>query len=514
MSEQASNNKRIAKNTLLLYVRMLVMMVLNLYTSRVVLNALGVEDYGIYNVVGGVVSMFTIISGSLTAAIGRFITFELGRGDKLRMNQVFNASLTVQIALILIITILLESVGLWFLNYKMVIPAERMVAANWVFHISVITFGISLWSVPYNATIIAHEKMSVFAFIGLFDSVAKLAIAFAILKNPFDRLIYYAVLLFLLGLFQRFLYAYYCKRHFEECRFRLNFDKKIVADIFGFSGWNFIGAASTVLRDQGGNVIINLFTGPAVNAARGVAMSINHAVSGFVGNFMTALNPQITKSYASGDHDYMFNLIYKGARFSYYILLLLALPILFSTQYLLQLWLGTVPEHADTFAQLILILSLTDALAHPLVTVMLATGDIKKYQIIVGGLQLVNVPLYYIFLKLGYAPECVFIISIIVSLASEVARVIMLRGMIGLSVRGFSEKVFLNVFVVTVLAAIIPLVLKVLYGHDNFIFFCVISIVSLITTALSIYFVGCSKSERKMLLEYGTKWLKKFRSKE
>ncbi len=509
MTDNASNSKRIAKNTLLLYGRMLVMMLVNLYTSRVVLNALGVDDYGIYNVVGGVVAMFTILSGSLSAAISRFITFELGTGNKERLNKVFCSSINVQIFLIILITILLESVGLWFLNNKLVIPEDRLYAANWAFQFSIATFAISLWSVPYNATIIAHEKMSAFAFIGLFDSFAKLVIAFAILRNPIDRLIYYSFLLFCLGLIQRFLYAYYCKKHFEECSYNLFFDKSIIKEIFSFSGWNFIGAASAVLRDQGGNILINLFCGPAINAARGVAMSVNNAVTGFVSNFMTAINPQITKSYASGNYEYMFTLIYKGARFSYYILLILTIPILFSTKYLLGLWLGNVPEHADSFAQLILILTLTDSLAYPLVTAMLATGDIKKYQIVVGGLQLINVPLYYVFLLMGFPPECVFVISIVVSVVSEVARVVMLKGMIGLSIRDFTKKVFLNVFYVTLIASVIPLVIKALWGQDSFLFFCLISFVSLLTTALSVYFAGCTKQERLLINDYCVKLYKK-----
>lgn len=511
MSDNFSNNKRIAKNTLLLYGRMLLMMLIGLYTSRVVLNALGVEDYGIYNVVGGVVSMFTLLSGSLSASISRFITFELGKGNREDLNHVFCASVNVQVSLIIIITILLESIGLWFLNNKLVIPADRLNAANWVFQLSVATFAVNLWSVPYNATIIAHEKMSVFALIGLFESCAKLLIAFAILKNPIDRLVFYSILIFLVGLIQRSIYTYYCKTHFEECKYKFFWDTNKIKEIFGFTGWNFIGASAAVLNNQGGNILLNLFCGPAVNAARGVAMSINHSVSGFVHNFMTALNPQITKSYASGNRDYMFNLIFRGARFSYYILLILVLPILFSTHYILELWLGIVPEHADTFAQLVLLLSLTDSLAYPLVTAMLATGKIKTYQIVVGGLQLFNLPLCYISLYIGFPPESVFVISIIVAILSEMARVIMLKNMIGLSVRKFIEKVFVNVLLVSFLAAIIPFLFKCFLDRESFVFFCEITALSILCSIFSVLFIGCNKSERNMIFEYGTKWLNKFK---
>lgn len=478
---------------------MLLMMVISLYTSRVILNALGVEDYGIYNIVGGVVTMFSILSGSLSAAISRFITFELGKGDIDKLKKVFCTAVNVQMILIVLITVLLETIGLWFLNYKMVIPAERMFAANCVFQFSVITFTINLWSVPYNASIIAHERMSAFAYISIFDAVAKLAIAFTVSLSPFDRLVYYGLLILIIGLIQRVLYTWYCTKHFEECHYEFRFDKQTTKEMFGFAGWNFIGASSAVLRDQGGNMIINIFFGPSVNAARGVAMSVNHAVTGFVTNFMTAINPQITKSYASGDYDYMFKLIFQGARLSFYILLILALPIIFTTQYLLELWLGIVPEHAANFARLVLIFTMSESLANPLVTVMLATGRIRNYQLIVGGCQLLNLPFSYMSLRMGYPPESVFLIAIVVSVLCEITRLIMLRGMINLSVRAFLKNVYFNVIVVTAIASLIPYItLTYLQLNDlwSFITLCAVSFFSAI---FSIYIIGCNKRDRELI---------------
>lgn len=499
MSDNQSNNKRIAKNTILLYGRMLLMMVISLYTSRVILNALGVEDYGIYNVVGGVVSMFTILSGSLSAAISRFITFELGTGNIEKLKKVFCTAINVQIILIALITLLLETIGLWFLNCKMVIPAERLVAANWVFQFSVITFAVNLWSVPYNASIIAHERMSAFAYISIFDAVARLAIAFAVIKNPVDRLVFYGLLILIVGVVQRFLYTWYCKKHFEECHYKLMYDKQTTKEMFGLAGWNFIGASSSVLRDQGGNMIINLFCGPAVNAARGVAMSVNTAVTGFVSNFMTAINPQITKSYASGDYDYMFKLIFQGARLSFYILLILALPIIFTAQYLLELWLGIVPEHAANFAILVLIFTMSESLANPLVTVMLATGRIRNYQLIVGGCQLLNLPLSYMSLRMGYPPESVFLIAIGISVLCEMTRLIMLRGMIKLSVRAFLKNVYFDVIVVASIASIPPYITLTYLQLDNLSSFIILCIVSIISAIVSIYTIGCNKRDRELI---------------
>ena len=499
MTDIAQNNKRIAKNTLLLYMRMLFMMAVSLYTSRVILHTLGVEDFGIYNVVGGVVSMFSVISGSLSAAISRFITYELGKGDKDKLIRIFSSSVTIQIGLGLVILILAELVGVWFLNAKMNIPDGRMYAANWVFQLSILTFVINLVSVPYNAAIIAHEKMSAFAYISILEVIAKLVIVYLLVISPIDKLIFYAVLMATVALLIRFVYGYYCKRHFEECTYHFIFDKELLKKMFGFAGWNFIGAASAVLRDQGGNIVINLFCGPAVNAARGIAYQVNTAINGFVSNFMMALNPQITKSYASGDKEYMMTLIFQGARLSFYILLLLSLPVIVNAHYILTLWLKIVPEHTTQFVQLVLIFAMSESISNPLVTAMLATGKIRDYQIVVGGLQMMNLPISYVLLRLGCIPETVLIVAICISQCCLAARLYMLRGMIGLSVSRYLSKVYLNVLLVAVLSAIIPCV--VFYClNETFVNFMLICVASAICTCIVIYYVGCNNQERQFIL--------------
>ena len=405
------NNKRIAKNTLLLYFRMLLLMLISLYTSRVILNALGVEDYGIYNVVGGVVTMFSMLSGSLSAAISRFITFELGTGDKEQLKKVFSSSITIQLVIALVIVIIAETVGAWFLNEKMVIPENRLTAANWCFQFSIITFAINLISVPYNASIIAHEKMSAFAYISILEALGKLTIAWLITINPIDRLVFFALMVAVLSVIIRIIYGSYCKHHFEECTYHFIYDHELLKRMFGFSGWNFIGASSAVLRNQGTDIILNLFFGPTVNAARGIAVKMDSVITHFVTNFMMALNPQITKSYANGDKEYMFKLMFKGARYSYYILLLLGLPVILNAHYILVLWLKLVPDHTVLFVQLILLLGLSECISHPLITAMLATGKIRNYQLVVGGLQLLNLPVACICLYFGAIPESVVIVA-------------------------------------------------------------------------------------------------------
>lgn len=493
------NTRRIARNTLLLYVRMLLLMVISLYTSRIVLNSLGIDDYGIYNVVGGVVAMFSIVSGSLSASISRYITYELGKRSKESIHRVFCTSVNVQFILIGVVLFLMETIGVWFLNHKMIIPPQSIVAANWVFQFSIITFCFNLWSVPYNATIIAHEKMSAFAYISIFDAVAKLIIAFAITIIPKDRLIYYGLLVLIVSIIQRFLYTLYCRKNFEECKYEFYVDMSTTKEMFGFAGWNFIGASAVVLRDQGGNILLNLFFGPVVNAARGIAMSVNSAVYGFVSNFMVALNPQITKSYASDNHDYMFSLAFQGARLSFYILLILALPIIMTTPFLLHLWLGIVPEHASNFVRLVLIFTMSESLASPLITIMLATGNIRNYQILVGGIQLMNLPLCYLGLKLGLPPETVFVVAIFTSVLSEFARLIMLNKMVGLPIREFLDKVYFNVIAVALLSAIVPILVSMQYQNLDLISFVWICLISISCTVVTIYFVGCDKNDRLVI---------------
>lgn len=500
MQDTSSNNKRIAKNTLLLYVRMLFLMLISLYTSRVILNALGVEDYGIYNVVGGVVTMFSVLSGSLNAAISRFITFELGKGDTEQLKKIFSSAVTIQAGLALIIVILAETVGLWFLNEKMVIPVNRMVAANWCFQFSIITFAINLISVPYNASIIAHERMSAFAYISILEATGKLLVAWSIAFNPIDRLIFFAAMVALIAWIIRMVYASYCKRHFEECSYHFIYDHDLLKKMFSFAGWNFIGASSAVLRSQGVNIILNLFFGPTVNAARAIAVKVNTAVTGFVNNFMVALNPQITKSYARGDRTYMFRLMYQGARFSYFILILLSLPILLNTHYILVLWLKLVPEHTVLFVQLTLIFALSESISHPLVMAMLATGKIRNYQIVVGGLQMLNLPVAYFCLHFGAIPESTVIVAIIISQCCLFARLYMLRKMIGLKVREYIQSVYLNIIVVSILSVLLPVVL-VFNLPESLETFMLVTLFTIVCTTCTILFIGCTYEERRWVIK-------------
>lgn len=491
-------NKRIAKNTLLLYVRMLFMMAVNLYTSRVVLNALGVEDFGIYNVVGGVVSMFSMLSGSLSAAVTRFITYELGTGNRERLKKTFSSSVTIQIGLAVLVILVAEAAGTWFLNEKMNIPAARLTAAGWAFHFSVLTFATNLISIPYNACIVAHERMSAFAYISILEAVGKLAVSFMIVASSMDKLILYAVLMCGVSVMVRLVYGAYCGRHFEECACRLVFDRELLKRMFSFTGWNFICSSSGILRDQGVNVIINLFCGPVANAARGIALQVNGAVQGFVSNYMTSMNPQIIKSYASGDKKYLSSLLFRGMRYSFFLFYILSLPVIIEADSILAWWLGSVPGHAGGFTRLILLLALSDAVSSPLITANLATGDIKKYSLLVGGFNLLNFPLSYLFLYWGCPPECTVVIAIVISLGCLIIRFAVMSGKLALSFKQFFNDVLLNITVTGLISCIIPLMLHFGNIPPGCKQVAVIS-GSLASSLLVIYLFGCTSHERDII---------------
>ncbi len=501
VAENDNRSRRIAKNTLMLYVRMLVLMLVGLYTSRVVLEVLGEGDYGIYNVVGGVVAMFTIISGALNSAVQRFITFEMGKPDG-NLNKVYSTAVTIQLILALAVVILAEPAGLWFIENRMTIDPARIPAAELVLHFSLLAFVINLMSVPQMASITAHERMSAYAWIGLLDGFLRLAVAFLIMKSPIDRLVYYAALMAGVVLAVRLAYGIYCRRNFPECRYRPVFDKPLIKEMFSFAGWNFIGVTSGVLRDHGGNILVNLFSsGTAVNAARGIASQLNGAVQGFVTNFMTAVNPQITKSYASGDNEYLFPLLRRSSRMSFFLLFMIALPLLFNTEYVLGLWLKDVPDHTALFVRLFLVFALSESISNPLITAMLATGKIRNYQLAVGGLQLLNVPVSYIFLKMGAIPEVTVMVAIAISQICFFVRLLMLRGMIGLDIWKYISDVYFRVLAVAALALAVPFAVCGLLP-EGFAGFCLSVLICVVSACVSVFYVGCGKAERNEVLKF------------
>lgn len=501
MRDTSHRTRRIAKNTLMLYVRMLFMMFMGLYTSRIVLQALGESDYGIYNVVGGVVAMFAMISGALNSAVSRFITFEMGKGSQAQLNKVYSTAVTIQLILAAVVVAFAEPVGLWFIDNEMTIDPSRIPAARMVLHFSILAFVINLMSVPQMASITAHEKMSAYAAIGIMDGLLRFGTALLIRNSTFDRLVYYAILMTVTVLLVRLAYGIYCRINFPECRYKPVFDRPLMKEMFSFAGWNFIGVTAGVLRDHGGNILVNIFSGSvAVNAARGVALQLSNAVQSFVTNFMTAVNPQITKSYAAGEKDYMFSLMRKSSRMAYYLLLVIALPVLFNMESLLSLWLDEVPQMSVGFARLFLILALSESLSGPLMTGMLATGKVRDYQILVGGLIMLNFPVSYIFLQFGAAPEITVVVAIVISQLCLFARLYMLRRTMQFPVREYLRRVYWNVIRVTVVAAVVAGSLQNLVPQGWLGF--VLGVMACVLCAcVSVLFIGCSQAERSELLQ-------------
>ena len=502
MGNATENNRRIAKNTLLLYLRMLFLMIVSLYTSRVVLNTLGVEDFGTYNVVGGIVAMFGFINGAMSTGTQRFLTFELGRGNTEQLKKVFSTSIVIHGIISLLIIILAESVGLWFFYEKMVIPANRVEAALWVYQLSILSTVVMIMSVPYNATIIAHEKMSAFAYISVLEVILKLAIVYLLMIGHIDKLKLYAILMFLVQLFIRLIYSSYCNHHFQETKFHIKlWDSKLLREMLSFTGWNMWGNCAVIAFTQGVNLLLNIFFGPTVNAARGIAVQVQNTVTQFSHNFQTALNPQITKSYAIGDLKYMHNLVYRSSKFTFFLLLFLSLPIILETKTILYAWLKTVPQYTVTFLRLMLCITIIDAIANPLMVSAAATGKVKIYQGIVGGILLCILPISWGILKLGGNPTSVFIVHLCIVVVAFIVRLFIVRSMIGLILSDYLKKVILNCLIVGTCALVIPLAVKysLLQAPTGIAFFTV-CFTCVLSVSVCTFFLGLTVTERQFIL--------------
>lgn len=505
-----ANNKRIAKNTLFLYFRMALMMLVSLYTSRVILQVLGVEDYGIYNVVGGVVSLFAIISGSLSTATQRFITFGLGKNDIGYLNRVFSTSIYVHIAMALFILLLAETLGLWFFEHKLQIPDDRINAAFWVYQSAVIASVFMIISIPYNATIIAHEKMGTFAVVSLLEAFGKLGIVYLLMLFSCDKLILYAVLLVVIQILVASCYYIYCRRNFRETKIQYVKDTGLLKEITSFASWSLMGNAAYISYTQGLNILLNTFFGPVVNASRGIAVQVQSAIHQFVTGFQTAINPQIVKSYASGDLSYMHELMFRSARFSFYLLFTVSLPILIETPIVLKLWLTTVPEYTVVFLRLIIITTWINSLANPLIIGVKATGRVKLYETVVGCIMLLILPVSYLFLSFGYPPYIVFVVHLFMEILAQVARVYIAGYLVKFKPNAFLSKVVMQTVLVSLVAIAIPVTYYNL-SIESIVRFLIMSFLSLLCSVVSIYFIGLTNSERKMLHTVWSKIISRIR---
>lgn len=498
-SQTTDNNKRIAKNTLLLYFRMLLMMFVTLFTSRVVLDKLGVTDYGIYNVVGGVVAMLGFLNSSMSNAVQRYLSFEIGKNNEAGVNRIFNVSLFAHAGIAVFVFVVMEIVGVWYLNTHMNIPAERMDAANWVLQCSIFTTLFTIVQVPYNAIIISKEQMGIYAYISILEVVLKLLVVYMLAIGNFDKLKLYSVLIMVVTIGIVMIYRFYCTRKYKEAKFKFIKDWNLLKQIVGFASWNMLGELAWVFTGQGVNIILNSFFGPVVNAARGLAEQVNGAVNRFVANFQTAVNPQLIKNYASDQLGEMKTLLFRSTRFSYYLLLALSLPIILKMDFILHLWLKEVPDYTTGFCQLVLVSSLVSTLSNLLAQVARAYGKIRNYQIIVSIFLFLNFPLSYIVLKFGGSPLSTMFVNIGINAMLLFVRLRLTNRMIQMTYGSFIRNVLFPVIIVTAVALVIPLTIYFMLDN-SIISFIIVCLVSFVSVGVSIYALGMNANERQYIL--------------
>lgn len=440
--ESQVNTKKIAKNTVYLYLRMMIVMAINLYTVRKSLYLLGEVDYGVYNVIGGFVMMFSFLHGTLTTASQRYFSIELAKGENSKLKQWFSLNITMFLLLVLALLVVCEIVGLWFVNCKMTIPPERMAAANWVFQFALFSLCFNLLTIPYNAMIIAHERMSMYAYIGIVEALLKLAVVFLLYFINWDSLIVYAILSFVSTVIIFCFYYVYNRIHFKDAVFSFYWNRNDVRDLFSFSGWNFLGTIAFVARGHGINVLLNLFFNPVVNAARGLSYQIYATVARLSNNFITAVKPQIYKCYAADEMNSLHKLVVRGTVISTMLVSVIVFPIMANTELILKFWLESVPDNTVLFTQLILLNAVLDATDGPSIASILATGKVKYYYIITSFITLLNIPVSYFLLSVGGHPALTIVVSISLSLIVIIVRAFFMRELVELKLKTYFLMIF------------------------------------------------------------------------
>ncbi len=493
------NNTRIAKNTIFLYIRMLLIMMVTLYTSRVLLNVLGIEDYGIYNVVGGMVTMFAFFTSSLSNVTQRFFNFELGQGNIEKVRNVFNISVLIYFSISLITLIVVEIIGLWLIYHKLVIPVDRLNAAIWVFQATVFSLFFTLNGIVYNSILIARENMKVYAYIGLAEALSRLMIALILSYLCYDKLKLYAILLLLVTIGIQFCYFFSCKKY-PECKYHFFWKKEMFLDLLKFASWNTLGTAVWAINEQGINVLLNIFFGPVVNASKGISSQVNSAVNNFGMNFFTAVRPQIVKSYANKNIPYFLKLVFNSSRYSFFLLLLVSLPLLFRTDYILYFWLGKVPEFASSFVSWIIIYSLINVLTNPLWSAIQAIGRLKKYCLIGSTVYLTAFPISYILLIQGNNPIIVFKVLVFVRLIYLLVVIKIVTYYVSFSFRYYVSLVFVPILRVTILTVLLAGVINSFFPVD-FLSLIGLSLIFFLLGALVIYWGGITGAERLFIKE-------------
>lgn len=496
-----NSNKRIVKNTLFLYVRMLLSMGVSLYTSRIVLQLLGISDYGLYNVVGGVVAFLGILKSLMSTGTQRFLTYEMGKGaTPMRLSLVFSTSFNIFMLIGLLILIFGETVGLWFINTHLVIPDNRLHAANVVYQITLLSMLVSLIQLPFSAAILAHERMDIYGYVGLAEPILKLVLVFIMPFLLFDKLIVFAVINLVVCIIITSLFFHACRNKFAECRFSVRTDRTLFRNMLSFTSWNLLESLSNIMSSQGLDILLNMFFGTTVNASRAVAMQVKNSVHGFATNFLVAMFPQITKNYAAGDYEAYYKLMIRGAKFSFIILAVLMIPLFIYTDYLLSLWLGVYPEEAGGFARLILLSLIVSMVSEPLYTGIQATGKIKKYQIITSSLMLLNIPVCYILFKCGASAYMAFIVNLFFSSLLVLCRLFFISKATDFPTLEYIKAIVVNCFAV-VIVAITPIYFVNKMLETTFYTFSVITCLSIGWSSLVFFVLSLKKSEKSFVIK-------------
>lgn len=509
MSEYSHDNKRIAKNTMLLYMRMILIMAITLYSSRITLSILGIEDFGIYNLIAGVVLIFSLITNTISAGTSRFFAFEIGVGNYAKLSQYFKISIILFVLVAILIMLLAETMGVWFVENKLTIPPNRYDSVSIVYQFSVISFIVGLFSIPYKSLIIAHEKMDFYAYVGIIEVLLNLGLLFLLKILSFDKLSLYAILTSVVTLLITLIYYIYCRINFDESRFSYFWDKKIFIEFSSYSGWIIVGGLSSICSGQGLNVLLNVFFGPTVNAARGIAYQVQSAVNQFASNFYMACRPQITKLYASGQRDEMMKLVFSSSRMCYLLTIIFFVPLFIEAPYILKLWLTIIPEYSIIFTRVVLCTITIETISYPLQAAITATGKVKWYQFITGGITILTLPVAYILLKNEFGPTSVFYTLFILAILAQITRIYFMKTLLNMPLERYFKEVVIRVCMVTILSPIVPYVLHC-FLNETFINVVITILFSLISTVfISLYF-GITKDERSWIACQINKYANRF----
>jgi len=504
-----NESKRIINNTIFLYIRTFIILLVSLYTVRLTIKILGFEDYGIYNAVGGIVGIFSFLNTTMVSASQRYFSYLIGLKDSVKLNQYFNIINLMYFFVTILIFILAETVGFYFYREFLVVPIDRMDAADYVYHFSVLTILFNLLTIPYSSIIIARERMKIYAYISIVEVIIILVFVYLLLSINLDSLKLFSILICFTALLKYFFYLLYSKNRFSECKYQFFWKKEVFVEISKYFGWNLYGTFAATFRNQSNTIILNIFFGPVINSALAIANQISIVLNQFITSFIQAVQPQIVKKYAETEVEKMLNLVLVSSRFSYYLLLIVAIPLIIELPNILSLWLGDFPEYTVTFSRILIINALIESFSYPIITAIQATGKIKIYQLIVGSIFIGSIAVAYFLIKIGFQPESVLYVTLLTTIINQIIRVYYMKYLFSVSMQSYFNEVLIKTLLVTIISLVIPLTVYILFGDSPYRFVAVL-LAFLFSCLYTIYFIGIHKSERQLFKNILKNKLNKF----